>query len=109
MPERTTRKRPKADPHAIACSIVRKHLEALITAETELTRRDNRLDRAIRAGTTFMSQKQHDALGAKVSAALPSELRADFNRLTDGWGDLMAVCEEAAFLVGLYAGRGGVR
>ena len=49
-----------------------------------------------------MSQKQHDALGAKVSAALPSELRADFNRLTDGWGDLMAVCEEAAFLVGLY-------
>ena len=109
MTKTPTSRRPKADPHAIARSIVTKHLESLINTETELTLRDNRLDRAIRAGTTFMSQKEHDALHAKVSAALPSELRADFDRLTNGWGDLMAVCEEAAFLVGLYAGRGGVR
>ena len=99
----------KATPHEIARSIVTKHLEGIYFAETELTCRDNRLQMAIRAGTTYMSQKQHDALYDKVSAALPSELRADFSRLTNGWVDLMATGEEAAFIVGLYAGRGGVR
>ncbi len=47
MTKQTTPKRPKADPHEIARSIVHKHLEGILFAETELTRRHNRLHEAI--------------------------------------------------------------
>ena len=112
MTKQTTPKRPKADPHEVARSIVRKHLEGIFFAETELTGRHNRLHEAIRASNRrgkVMSQKQHDALEARFRATLPPTLKANYDRLSNGWCDLMAVSEEAAFLVGLYAGRGGAR
>ena len=105
---------PKADPREIARRFVSDQLERLSRCDDyhELSFQDP-LHEAIRAthddDARGMPQEELSRLEKDFEHQLPPKLKPVFVTLRNEYVDQAAVAEEGAFLVGLYAGRGGAQ
>lgn len=67
------------------------------------------LKEAVRAqgdSEDYLSEDEREALHQKIKDALPEPLQSDLDRLMAAELENEALTHEAAFLIGLYAGRG---
>ena len=100
--------------HKIARKFINEQLEGVSTCDAyhELSFQ-NPLHEAIRAthddDARGMSREELHLLEKDFERQLPPKLKPAFVRLRNEYSDQAAVAEEGAFLVGLYAGRGGAR
>ncbi len=101
----------KPDPHVVAKRLVGDPRRFILDGVREVLYSAAVMDElraAVRgdAYDEYLDLDERETLHKKIKAALPEPLQADLDRLMEAELVSEALTHEAAFLLGLYAGRG---